>query len=58
MRGRILTMMIGGSAGPDRGDASFSNAADGCPLWGLNRTPWVQRGIDANDPFRKWRAVR
>jgi hypothetical protein len=23
------------------------NAADGCPLSGGNRTPWVQRGIDA-----------
>ena len=25
--------------------------AHACPLLGANRTPWVQRGSDANDPF-------
>src|SRR6266404_7566007 len=29
-----------------------SNAADVCPLSGVNRTPRVQRGNDANDPDR------
>jgi hypothetical protein len=33
----------------DHGDASASTAADTCPLSGMNRTPWVHRGIDAID---------
>src|SRR6202035_5970589 len=41
----------------DHGDACASTAADTCPLSGVNRTPWVHRGINAIDPFRKSRVI-
>jgi len=40
--------MKGGNVG--KNDACVSTDACACPLSGVNRTPWVQCGIDANDP--------